>query len=44
MSTQEVADTLGVSEGTVESSFARARVSLGTSLHMDDEDGHDAGA
>jgi RNA polymerase sigma-70 factor (ECF subfamily) len=44
MSVQEVADTLGVSEGTVENCFAKARVSLGTSLHVDDEGENDAGA
>jgi RNA polymerase sigma-70 factor (ECF subfamily) len=36
MNTREVAETLGISEGTVKSSLARARTALATSLRADD--------
>jgi RNA polymerase sigma-70 factor (ECF subfamily) len=43
MNTREVAETLGVSEGTVKSSLARGRRTLATSLRVDDmEVLHDA--
>lgn len=36
MTTREVADTLGVSEGTVKNSLAKARVALAAQLRIDD--------
>jgi DNA-directed RNA polymerase specialized sigma24 family protein len=36
MNTREVAETLGISEGTVKSSLARARTTLAALLRADD--------
>jgi RNA polymerase sigma-70 factor (sigma-E family) len=44
MSTQETADALGVSEGTVKNSLSKARAALANSLRIDDQEEHDVQA
>ena len=44
MDTREVADALGVSEGTVKNSLAKARAALAVTLQIDEQEENDVEA
>jgi RNA polymerase sigma factor (sigma-70 family) len=44
LDTREVADALGVSEGTVKNSLSKARTALATSLRIDEQEENDVEA